>query len=139
MSVLFPWLDPALWQSLAAPNLVPSNLSQSILPGWSFLTVNEGNSTAPDTERRIVAQDSYGRQIGRLMDAVDVLVKEAEARNPALKDNESFKKLETLKTRVDAAKAEAQDARRERLVADLLALKRHSKTEFNDVISAVTP
>ena len=131
MSALFPWLD---WP---ASQLAPTNLNQPILPGWSFLTVNEGNSSAPDTERRIVAQDSYGRQIGRMMDVVDLLVREAEKTNPALLDDKRVMALDALKTRIDEAKRDAQTMRQERLVEDLLALKRQDETKFAAVIKAV--
>lgn len=134
MSAFFPWLDPNNW-----PSVAPTNLSQSILPGWSFFTVNEGNSSAPDTERRIVAQDSYGRQISRLMDVVEVLVKEAEKGNPALKNDACVTALGELKARIDAAKQEAQTARQDRLVEDLLALKDKDKAKFAAVMAAVRP
>ncbi len=134
MSAFFPWLDPNNW-----PSVAPSSLSQSILPGWSFFTVNEGNSSAPDTERRIVAQDSYGRQIGRLMDVVEILVKEAEKGNPALKDDTCVKALDELKIRIDDAKQAAQKARQDRLIEDLLALKDKDKEKFAAVMAAVKP
>jgi hypothetical protein len=134
MSAFFPWLDPSNW-----PSTAHSNLSQSILPGWSFFTVNEGNSSAPDTERRIVAQDSYGRQIGRLMDVVEILVKEAEKSNPALKGDKCVKDLADLKARIDEAKQDAQKARQDRLIEDLLALKDKDKEKFAAVIAAVRP
>ena len=126
MSVFFPWLD---WPT----SMAPTNLTQPINSGWSFLTVNEGNSSAPDTERRIVAQDSYGRQIGKLMDVVELLVKQA----PALANEPCVKALADLQTRIDESKLEAQKARQDRLVEDLLALKRHDETKFAAVIKAV--
>jgi hypothetical protein len=36
--------------------------------------ITEQNSSASDTEREIIAAQSYGRQRGRIMDAVAVLV-----------------------------------------------------------------
>ncbi|EGF92330.1 hypothetical protein ABI_07660 [Asticcacaulis biprosthecium C19] len=131
MSALFPWLD---WPSTA----VPSSLNQPILPGWSFLTVNEANSSAPDTEKRIVAQDSYGRQIGRLMDVVDLLVREAEKTHPDLSGVKCVQDLAELKARIDEAKAEAQKNRQDRLIEDLLALKRQDGGKFAAVIKAVS-
>src|SRR5918993_3209381 len=62
-----------LWARLCFPWawLAPSQLSQPINPGWSFgnLIVNESNSSAPSTELAIVAEESYGRQMGKLLDA----------------------------------------------------------------------
>ncbi|ESQ77272.1 hypothetical protein [Asticcacaulis sp. AC402] len=131
MSTLFPWFD---WPSTA----VPSSLNQPILPGWSFLTVNEANSSAPDTEKRIVAQDSYGRQIGRLMDVVEILVREAEKTNPDLSGDKCVQDLADLKARIDEAKAEAQKIRQDRLIEDLLALKRQDGGKFAAVMKAVS-
>lgn len=114
--------------------LAPNSLTQSILPDWSFMTVNETNSSAPGTEQRILAQDSYGRQIGRMMDVLEVLV----AREPALKDNDAVKAFEDLRIRVDAAKKDAEKARQGRLIEDLLALKRKDEAQFKAVIQAVS-
>ena len=129
MSALFPWLD---WSAAT-----PSTLNQPILPGWSVFTVNEANSSAPDTEKRIVAQDSYGRQIGRLLDVVDILVREAEKSNADLSGNKCVMALDDLKSRIDEAKADAQKLRQDRLIEDLLALKRCDETKFTAVMKAV--
>ncbi len=69
----------SMWSSWFG--LAPNSLTQSILPDWSFMTINENNSSAPGTEQKIVSQDSYGRQIGRMMDVLEVLV----AREPSLR------------------------------------------------------
>jgi len=130
MSALFPWLD---WTGFA-----PANLTQSILPGWSFLTVNEGNSSAPDTERRIVAQDSYGRQIGQLMEIVELLLKRAEIADPRLGKDEEVVKFTALKDRIDAIKHEAQKARQDRLIEDLQALKIQDRDRFDTILKTVT-
>lgn len=130
MSAFFPWLD---WSPSA-----PASLNQPILPGWSFFTVNEANSSAPDTERRILAQDSYGRQIGRLMDVVDVLVQQAAKADPALLKDPCVVDLAELKARIDDAKTQAQKARQDRLIDDLLALRRQDAARFEAVIKAVS-
>ena len=82
----FSWFDPTTW-----PSMAPGTLNQSILPGWSFMTVNETNSSDPATEQRIVAGNSYGRQIGRMMDVVEELVK----RDPDVAKTDRLKKLMT--------------------------------------------
>src|SRR5512145_2677242 len=61
----WPWRSFA--QPVAAPSVAPDSLTQPILPGWTFgnvITVTERNSSAPETERAIVAEESYGRQLG---------------------------------------------------------------------------
>ena len=125
MAGLFPWLDVA-----------PENLNQPILPGWSFLTVNEGNSSAPGTEQRIVAGDSYGRQIGRMMDVIELLLRDTPSDDPAF--IAAVTDFEHMKTRIDDIKLDAQKRRQARLVEDLLALKRRDEAQFKAVIQAVT-
>ena len=82
-----PWLDLALapWRLALQTwpaSLAPQSLTQPINPGWSFgnvINVTEQNSTAPDTEQEILRHHSYGRQIGRMMDAVALLLEHAPA------------------------------------------------------------
>ena len=59
----------------------PGTLVQPILPGWT-LNLNSNNSTAPRTEVDIVAKHSYGRQIGRISDALRVLLLEQHSSLP---------------------------------------------------------
>ena len=70
------WPFGLLDRNAPAPSL---RVDQPINPGWTFgnlISVTEQNSTSPDTERDIVAAHSYGRQLGRLMDAVAGLIAE---------------------------------------------------------------
>ncbi len=113
---LFPWFPFA-----------PETFTQPILPGWSF-TLNEGNSSAPDTERRIVAQESYGRQLGKLTDAVAVLIERAGKGDPAFTD------LLELKARVEKAKTEAKADRLKRLSKDLQDLKTDDPDAFKTLM-----
>ena len=122
----FSWFDPTTWPS--------STLNQSILPGWSFMTVNEGNSSDPATEQRVVAGDSYGRQIGRMMDALEVLI----AANPAIAHDPHIEAFETLRKRVDAAKAAGEPDRLARMAADLKALKEKDPKAFKALIDGVS-
>ncbi len=77
-----PSLDPwRFWRSLmqgdlasaVAGGVAPNTLVQPILPGWT-LNINSHNSSAPQTEAAIVSQHSYGRQIGRIADALHALI-----------------------------------------------------------------
>src|SRR3954453_15681944 len=71
-------LNPAGWlDAWGTGRGAPPNLIQPILPGLNLgpiLTVNENNSTAPLTEAAIVQQQSYGRQLGTLIDALQALI-----------------------------------------------------------------
>lgn len=126
---------PAFWPLW--PSLAPDKLEQPILPITFSTTINEANSSAPDTERRIVAHDSYGRQIGRIMDVVAFLVERESRSNAALDDVACIKALKELKARVDKEKEDTRQARQDRLVEDLLDLKRRDEITFKAVIAAV--
>ena len=74
-----PWMQgqswPAIPGSVAGGNLAPEQLSQPLNPGWVFgnVSITTRNSGDPETERRITEAVSYGRQLGRMMDALAVL------------------------------------------------------------------
>ena len=58
--------------------LVPTSLTQPILPNWSFnlFSVNLGATSNPCVERQVLEQvGSYGRQIGRLAEALEVVIR----------------------------------------------------------------
>lgn len=112
------------------------SFSQSILPGWSLISVNQGNSSAPDTEQAIVAKASYGRQLGRIMDALDVLIRSV---NPTLSgaDEKAVTAFNTLFDEVAQAKADAAAARIERLRADLTSLRTNNTDEFARQMAAL--
>jgi hypothetical protein len=126
----FWWLRP--WSG--AFGLAPQDLTQSILPGWSFININETNSGAPDTERRILASDSYGRQLGRLLDAVAALIDERPA---DARPEPAFTQLAELKERIDGIKADGVSARLQRLVDDLRLLKARDKDAYEAHIQAI--
>ena len=56
----------------------PSNLNQPILPNWSFnlFSVNLGASSDPTVEHDVLQNvGSYGKQIGHLAEALEVVIK----------------------------------------------------------------
>ncbi|HEU5293584.1 MAG TPA: hypothetical protein VFU71_02230 [Burkholderiaceae bacterium] len=124
------WADAALapWrmllQATQAIAWAPHNLMQPINPGWTFgnlIQVTEQNSSAPDTESRIVSRHSYGRQIGRLMDAVDLLLERADddaRHDPRARD------FEALQRDVQAIKRAQAAVRLRRLRDELVELRR---------------
>src|SRR5579872_2551666 len=105
------------------PALAPNKLDQQINPGWTFgnlISVTEQNSTAPDTERNIVAAHSYGRQLGRVMDALAELIDdlpETKQQSPA------FRKFAELQGEIAKIKSRSAARRIDRLVADLEELR----------------
>ncbi len=113
------------------------SLVQPILPGWnlgSIVNVTEENSTAPDTERDIVAHDSYGRQLGKILDALEILIKE-RAQSGALPAE--LGEILQLHEKIEKTKAEAAKRRLDRVTADLDVLKRGDKEEYARIVSVL--
>jgi hypothetical protein len=100
-------------------SLAPRQLTQTINPwSWSFgdfslFTVNLGQSAAPDVESRVLAEvGSYGRQIGRLGEALAALLDWAETQpgGPS-KDDPAIKALRLQLEHVDVIKREEKAAK----------------------------
>ncbi|GAB2879212.1 hypothetical protein GCM10027046_03860 [Uliginosibacterium flavum] len=100
---------------------VPQNLTQPINPGWSFgnVIVNRMNSSAPDVEQQVVSQHSYGRQIGQLMNAVEVLVKA----QPGAEEKPEFAEFLSLAAKIRNIKKNDLDQRIKRLQNELDVLQ----------------
>lgn len=94
-------------------SLAPSRLTQTINP-WTFnlgslFTINLGDSRDPELESRILVKGgSYGRQIGRIGDALGVLIAQAEKRGEldglSQTDQEKIDALKTQLRRVNELK-----------------------------------
>jgi hypothetical protein len=138
MSYLSDWWTRALAVTQQnSAGLAPGNLNQPILPGWTFgnsIVVNETNSSSPETERQVVAQDSYGRQLGRVIDALVVLINERPAGSPQV---DALTDLQTLSAKIDAIKEQTLQARAQRLAGELAMLKRDHDREFQQVMEQV--
>lgn len=143
-------LDPASGKErgLIPPEIIGRVLARSqggsiedvadvIIEGWPpvphALTLNEHNSSAPDTELAILSEESYGRQIGKLLDAVHELIKDKPGSdsNPALRD------ISVLRERVERVKREAAVSRIDQLRRDLELLKASDKVEFQKRIEGL--
>jgi hypothetical protein len=60
--------------------LAPTSLTQPILPNWSFnlFSVNLGATSNAKVEQQVLEQvGSYGRQIGHLAEALEVVIRRA--------------------------------------------------------------
>ncbi len=119
------------WVRLWSPKAM--SLSQPINPGWSFgnVVVNEQNSSDPKAEQQIVAAESYGRQLGKLLEAVCALI---EARGADA--DPAFRDVLELKAKVDRIKREAAVSRIEQLRQDLELLKRTDADAFQRQVIA---
>jgi hypothetical protein len=133
-----PTWDWPSWMKGSMPNpldifAAPQNVGQSILPGWVFgsvINVTEQNSSAPDTEREIVATHSYGRQLGRIIDALAVLIAELPK---AKRDARAFDELMKLRREIDDIKSQAAARRLDRVASDLATLRETQPEEYDRV------
>jgi hypothetical protein len=133
----WPWagIDPAAWMRSwwTTFGLAPQNLTQPILPGWA-ITINGINSSAPQTEVEVVQRHSYGRQLGRMADALQALI---EQRGEAASSDPRFTEFATMKQEIDEIKLDAAATRIEQLRADLAALKATRPTEYRRLRDAL--
>lgn len=126
----FSWagIDPAEWMQpwLAAWRAAPDNLVQPILPGWTF-NINSSNSAAPQTEADVVAKVSYGRQLGRISDALELLIEERHGKTPK---DKRFSDFLSMKHEIDKVKQDAAATRIRRITQDLALLKAQDKEQY---------
>jgi hypothetical protein len=126
----FPWsgIDPANW--LRSWQTVwqgaPDHLVQPILPGWTF-NINSTNSSSPQTEADVLARHSYGRQIGRMADVLEMLVVDKFGKDP--KDPRLTDFL-AMKHEIDQVKQNAAAARIEQITKDIALLKTRDEAEY---------
>jgi hypothetical protein len=90
------------------------DVMQTINPWTWVFNVNLGNSGEPEIERLVLDEvGSYGRQLGRVSDALAVLVK--KARDPGYafteKDNNALDDLLSQVRAVDGVKRNYRDRR----------------------------
>ena len=126
----FPWsgIDPAewlrTWQTVWRG--APDNLVQPILPGWTF-NINSANSTSPQTEAEVVARHSYGRQIGRMADALELVLVE---RYGKASEDKRVADFLNMKREIDQVKQDAAAARIEQITKDLAFLKTRDEGQY---------
>jgi hypothetical protein len=118
------------WTTLG---LAPQSLTQPILPGWT-INISGINSSAPQTEVEVVQRHSYGRQLGRMADALEALIEE---RGEGASSDERFREFTTMKQEIDEIKLDAAATRIDRLQADLAALKVARPTEYRQLRDAL--
>lgn len=127
------------WMKDAAPWIqAPQYLFQEILRGWTFagqVVINENNSSAPDMEQEIVARESYGRQLGRVLDALNVLIRETSDRTGRSKaDVDALEDFLKLYRKVQDIKHENVIDRQERINRDLDALQKTDEQAYRTLL-----
>lgn len=121
------------WAGLWPLSLAPQYLTQPILQGATF-NINSQNSSAPQTEADIVGQHSYGRQLGRISDALEALI---EAGGLQKSKDKRLVAFAQMKAQIDQLKLDAAEARIERLRTDLAALKSARPDEYRRLRDAL--
>ncbi|MGG1947991.1 hypothetical protein AB1286_24845 [Trinickia sp. NRRL B-1857] len=111
----------------------PERLQQSILP-WTFagVVVNDSNSTDPLMERAIVAKESYGKQLGRISDALDSLIRQTN-----VKRDDAINAFLEIRAHIDDIKHGTEATRFEAVLADLRKLKPNNRALFDERLQRV--
>ncbi|MES2105171.1 MAG: hypothetical protein V4634_14220 [Pseudomonadota bacterium] len=136
LSLFSPWLAMINALQPAVSAAQGNSFTQPILP-WTFgnvINVTDRNSSAPEVERDIVAQDSYGRQLGRLMDAVAVLIEQRPKNAPR---DQALDDLLALHRKIDGIKADTAASRLSRIKADLTRLEKENPPQYRELLATL--
>jgi hypothetical protein len=107
---------------------VAQDITSSIGGQLGLLNINATRSGDPGLEQRIITQvASYGRQLGRLIDAVDVLARQPR-HGLSDADSRALDQLHELAERIAAVKEQKALDHVDRIVTEVQALSRHPKT-----------
>ena len=92
--------------------LAPYRLNQPILPGWftgaqfGLFNISLGQSAAPEVESAVLDEvGSYGRQLGRIGEALREVVEELDADRPGFNDRPPVRALLAQLDAIDRIKA----------------------------------
>jgi hypothetical protein len=124
---LTPWEAWLSMFGLRAP--LSGDVTQDVAPSiggqLGLLNINATRSGDPGLEQRIITQvASYGRQLGRLVEAVDVLVRLQPRDELGEADIRALDQLHKLAEQIAAAKKQAVLDHVDRIVSDIQALSR---------------
>src|SRR5919201_1534574 len=111
--------DPAAWWAawlrswgLRAPlsgdvtQDIDTSLIRSVGDQLGFININTSQSADPELERRIVTEVAgYGRQLGRILDALDVLVRHDRSPELSADERHALDELQALHAEIAATKA----------------------------------
>lgn len=90
-----------------------------------FVNINTTAAGDPDLERRITEQvASYGRQLGRILDALDVVIRNDRLDDATPEDRHALEQFGALRTEIEAVKNRATAEGIDRLVAEVRTLRR---------------
>ena len=108
---------------------VTQDITSSIGGQLGLLNINATRSGDPGLEQRIITQvASYGRQLGRLIDAVDVLAQRQPRNGLSEADIRALDQLHELAERIARIKEQKALDHVDRIVTEVQALSRHPTT-----------
>jgi hypothetical protein len=130
-----PWWVRIISDAMHMPAIsaTPEQLDQPILPGWTFGTVvnvTNQNSSSPETEREILEQESYGRQLGRIIDALSDVIEDRSTRRTQAMD-----RFLELRDKIDRMKSKAAQRHCEQLKNHLAIMKRQNPGEYRQFVA----
>jgi hypothetical protein len=131
------WPDPAsLWRAwwgalgLRGPfsgdvtQAIDTSLVRGVGNQLGFINIDTTATGDPALERRIVEEvASYGRQLGRVLDAVDVLIRSDTRGALAPDDQRAIDELQSMRAEIEATKQRAAADDVDRLVSQIRALR----------------
>jgi hypothetical protein len=120
---LAPWMLPLTGWPVQPGSASPgAEFNQPINPGWTFgnvVNVTEDNSSSPALERAIVAEESYGRQLGHVIEALVDLIGERPTSQPQSDAMQALCRLNEKIARVKAGRIDARVAEIQAFLADV--------------------
>jgi hypothetical protein len=130
-------VDPATWwrewwrgATFAAPlsgdvaQTIDTALFRAIGDQLGFININTAGAGNPQLERRITEQvASYGRQLGRILDALDVLIRHVDLSDLPPEDARTIAQLVALCDEIEEVKRKAAAEDIDRLVAQARRLR----------------
>ncbi|MGH3865867.1 MAG: hypothetical protein ACRDQ4_06940 [Pseudonocardiaceae bacterium] len=120
---LNPWQAWLSMFGIRAP--LSGNVTQDIAPSIGLVNINETRSGDPGLEHRIITQvASYGRQLGWLLEAVDVLARQQSRHGLDEVDIRALDQIDKLAERVAAVKEQKALDHVDRIVSEVQALSR---------------
>jgi hypothetical protein len=146
LALLAPWLwaFSAMKAWLPLVSLAPQALAQPILPNLTLGTVYNitgDNSSAPQTELEVLSQHSYGRQLGRITNALSVFIRSGVLNNERLSeaDRSSLNGFTELAQSIEEIKTREALKRMERLAAELAHLKETKPDAYDRAVKLLEP
>jgi hypothetical protein len=103
---------------------IDASLLRSVGDQLGFININTSQSSDPELERHIVTEVAgYGRQLGRILDALDVLVRHDRHEKLSAAERRALDDVKALHAEITAAKARYAGGRVDRLVEEIRAVR----------------